>query len=92
MILQHQLEVKTLRLYLHNILFLCCTTQAIEYSQHGEKVPSCIFPKGERGGALYHGGYKAVMNTSFLSECDIKYVVNTARGLEEVLGPKYKVR
>ena len=68
--------------------------QAIEYSQKGEKVPSCILRRSRDGcvwGGLYHGGFKAVMNTPFLKEEGVTHIVNTAKGLE-IFGPKYLVR
>ena len=73
------------------ILLLCCL-QALEYSQKGEKVPSCILHRdGSRGtGALYHGGFKAVMNADFLKKERVTHIVNTAKGLE-IFGPNYLV-
>ena len=41
-------------------------------------------------GGLYLGGFKGVMNEQFLKDSNIKYVVNTAKGLE-IFGPKYLV-
>ena len=66
------------------------STQALEYSQEKEKVPTCVIEAAAGKGALYHGGFKAVMNVKFLQKESIKHVVNTARGLE-VFGPKYTV-
>lgn len=41
-------------------------------------------------GGLFLGGYRGVMNEQFLKESNIKYIVNTAKGLE-IFGPKYLV-
>lgn len=65
-----------------------CVLKALEYSQEKEKVPTCVIEAAAGKGALYHGGFKAVMNVKFLQKESIKHVVNTARGLE-VFGPKY---
>jgi hypothetical protein len=64
--------------------------QALEYSQKGEKTPSCILPSVGGAGGLFHGGYKGVMNTDFLQKERVTHVVNTAKGLE-IFGPKYLV-
>ena len=54
--------------------------------------PSCILNHDESGklGALFHGGFKAIMNVYFLKEERVTHVVNTAKGLE-IFGPKYCV-
>lgn len=65
--------------------------QALEFSQKGEKVPSCILTSSSELGGLFHGGFKAVMNTEFLKREKVTHVVNTAKGLE-IFGPKYMVR
>lgn len=65
--------------------------QAIEFSQKGEKVPSCILTAKEGKGGLFHGGFKAVMNTEFLVQENVTHILNTAKGLE-IFGPKYLVR
>jgi len=57
---------------------------AFEYTQKGATVPSGIIDRGEGLGALYLGGYRCVMELP----PSVKYVVNTAQGLE-VFGPKY---
>ena len=42
------------------------------------------------GGKLYLGGYKAAVNITWLQQTNIGLVINTARGLEHVLGPRYQ--
>ena len=66
-------------------------SQAIEFSQSKERVPSCIEEAREGRGGLWHGGFKAVMNHQFLKTEGITHVVNTAKGLE-IFGPRYTVR
>ena len=56
------------------------------------KIPSCILPHEPGLGALYHGGFKAVMNADFLKKEGVTHVVNTAKGLETQFGPRYAVR
>jgi len=78
---------------LHKVLYTCIymiSLQAIEFSQKGEKVPSCILAAGDNKGGLFHGGFKAVMNREFLVQQKITHIVNTAKGLE-IFGPKYLV-
>ena len=41
-------------------------------------------------GKLFLGGYKAALNVAFLNQSKISMVVDTAKGLDNVLGPKYK--
>lgn len=41
-------------------------------------------------GGLYLGGYKAAVNADFLRTANVALVVSTAKGLADVLGPKYK--
>lgn len=44
-------------------------------------------------GRLYLGGYKAVVNKEFLSEANVKGVVNTVGpSLFQVFGKKFEVR
>ena len=78
---------------LHSPLFIV-SIQALEFSQKHEKIPSCILARGEGSsakiGGLYHGGFKAVMNTDFLRNEGVTHIVNTAKGLE-IFGPKYRV-
>lgn len=63
----------------------------MEFSQKGEKTPSCIIPASHGGlGGVFHGGFKAMMNAAFLREANITHIVNTAKGLE-IFGPKYTV-
>jgi protein-tyrosine phosphatase len=62
--------------------------KALEYSQEGEKVPSCILDPEEGLGGLYLGGFKGVVNKKFLASAGITHVVNTAKGLE-MFGPSY---
>eukprot|EP00092_Neocalanus_flemingeri_P001069 GFUD01001140.1.p1 GENE.GFUD01001140.1~~GFUD01001140.1.p1 ORF type:complete len:223 (+),score=59.39 GFUD01001140.1:123-791(+) len=59
---------------------------ALEFSV--DKVPSLIWEHLE--GKLFLGGYKAALNVPFLKNNNISLVVDTAKGLENVLGPKYK--
>ena len=67
--------------------------QALEYSQEGEKVPSCVLDSTDQPGqgGLYLGGYRAVTNLKFLKDHNITHILNTAKGLE-IFGPKYLVR
>ena len=58
--------------------------RALEFSV--STIPSLVWSPG---GNLYLGGYKAAVNTTFLRNNRVTLVVNTARGLEQVLGPKY---
>lgn len=63
------------------------------YSQSAEKVPSTILSPADSSdgnGGLFLGGFRGVMNEQFLSESNVKYIVNTAKGLE-IFGPKYMV-
>ena len=53
-----------------------------------DKVPSLVWEHGE--GRLFLGGYKAALNVAFLTKNNISVVVDTAKGLENVLGPKYR--
>ena len=59
---------------------------ALEFSV--DKVPSLIWEQLE--GKLFLGGYKAALNVDFLKKKNISLVVDTAKGLGNVLGPKYK--
>eukprot|EP00051_Salpingoeca_urceolata_P029778 m.490974 g.490974 ORF g.490974 m.490974 type:complete len:242 (+) comp28977_c0_seq1:128-853(+) len=61
-------------------------TRAIQAKQDG--VPTVVVAATEGRGALFHGGYKAVMNRKFLDEHNITHVVNTAKGLD-MFGPRY---
>ena len=60
--------------------------QALAYSQKAEIIPSTILPLNDK-----EGGFRGVMNAEFLKDLKVKYVVNTAKGLE-IFGPKYLVR
>ena len=53
-----------------------------------DRVPSLVWSQGP--GQLFLGGYKAALNTSFLQTSRISLVVDTAKGLDTVLGPKYR--
>merc|ERR1712215_258766 len=53
-----------------------------------DKVPSLVWEHGD--GKLFLGGYKAALNVNFLKQNNLTLVVDTAKGLENVLGPKYK--
>ena len=61
--------------------------RALEFSV--ASVPSLVWSPRQGGGQLYLGGYKAAVNTTFITSNNISLVVNTARGLHLVLGPKY---
>lgn len=65
-----------------------CLLKALEFSQKGEKTPSCILPSSDGVGGLFHGGFKGVMNSDFLRKEGVTHIVNTAKGLE-IFGPKY---
>ena len=56
--------------------------------------PSCIIPPDTTSsgglGGLYHGTFRAVMNTDFLKKEGVTHIVNTAKGME-IFGPKYTV-
>merc|ERR1712142_464698 len=53
-----------------------------------DRVPSLVWERG--AGKLFLGGYKAAVNIAFIKKNNISFVVDTAKGLEAVLGPKYK--
>ena len=61
---------------------------ALEYSV--SSVPSLIWETEAGGGKLYLGGYKAAVNLRWLAASNTSLIVNTARGLEAVLGPRYR--
>ena len=61
--------------------------RALEFSV--SNVPSSVWSPHQGAGQLYLGGYKAAINTTFLKTAQVSLVVNTARGLDQVLGPKY---
>lgn len=67
-----------------------CLLKALEFSQKGEKTPSCILPPsdGDGVGGLFHGGYKGVMNAEFLRKEGVTHILNTAKGLD-IFGPNY---
>ena len=67
-------------------------------------VPSLIWESPVGGGKLYlgesrhwkylvrnviAGGYKAAINTTWIKENNVNLIVNTAKGMECVLGPKF---
>ena len=54
-----------------------------------DTVPSLIWEDENIKGNLYLGGYKAAVNVSWLKKSNVSLIVNTAKGLENVLGPKY---
>ena len=54
-----------------------------------DSVPSLIWVNANSEGKLYLGGYKAAVNVSWLKKSNISLIVNTAKGLEQILGPKY---
>ena len=60
---------------------------ALEFSV--DKLPSLVW-EHESGAGLYLGGFKAAVNLDFLRKSRTGLVINTARGLETTLGPKYK--
>ena len=55
------------------------------------KIPSCILPHEAGLGALFQGGFKAVVNVDFLKKEGVTHIVNTAKGLESQFGPRYTV-
>jgi len=61
---------------------------ALEYSV--DKIPSLIWEHPQTGAKIYLGGYKAAVNITWLKQSNVSLIVNTARGLEGILGPKYK--
>ena len=61
--------------------------RALEFSV--SNVPSSVWSPHQGAGQLYLGGYKAAINTTFLKTSQVSLVVNTARGLDQILGPKY---
>ena len=61
--------------------------RALEFSV--SSLPSSVWSPHQGAGQLYLGGYKAAINTTFLRTARVSLVVNTARGLELVLGPRY---
>lgn len=65
-----------------------CLLQALAYSQKAEIIPSTILPLNDKEGGLFLGGFRSVMNAEFLKDLKVKYIVNTAKGLE-IFGPKY---
>jgi hypothetical protein len=53
-------------------------------------VPSRVWSSGrDSSPSLYVGGYKSSFNDTFLRESNVGLVVNTAKNLAAVLGPKY---
>ena len=53
-------------------------------------VPSRVWTFGNgSSSSLYVGGYKSSFNDVFLRESNVGLVVNTAKNLAAVLGPKY---
>ena len=63
--------------------------EALEYTQAMEKVPSIILEGTGGLGSLYLGGYRGVINTEFIECSNITHILNTAKGLEATLGPKF---
>ena len=43
--------------------------------------------RGVKEGGLYHGSFRAVMNTDFLKKEGVTHIVNTAKGME-IFGQK----
>ena len=82
----------TLNLIQLLLVSLSFLLKALSYSQKAEKVPSTIEPPSSDGktGGLFLGGFRGVMNEQFLKDSNIKFIVNTAKGLE-IFGPKYMV-
>jgi len=60
---------------------------ALEYSV--DNVASDVWQHQSSGARLYLGGYKSANNVSYLQKNVISVVINTAKGLEATLGPKY---
>lgn len=52
-----------------------------------DKEASVVWQQGE--GVLLLGGYKAANNVKYVEENGVSLIVNTAKGLEETLGPRY---
>ena len=63
--------------------------EALEYTQAMEKVPSLILEREGELGAVYLGGYRGVINLEFLQSNGITHILNTAKGLDATLGPKF---
>ena len=63
--------------------------EALEYTQAMEKVPSLIVEREGGLGAVYLGGYRGVINIEFLKCNNITHILNTAKGLDATLGPKF---
>ena len=61
--------------------------RALEFSV--SNIPSSVWSPQQGTGQLYLGGYKAAINMTFLKSNQVGLVVNTARGLDQILGPKY---
>ena len=65
--------------------------KALEYSQKGEKTPSRILEATDARGALFLGGFKAVVNVEFVSKENLRGVVNTAGiSLFQLFGKKFE--
>lgn len=65
--------------------------KALECTQKGERIPSLILEKDKGLGALYLGGFKAVTNKDFVTQVNLKGVVNTAgNALFALFGRKFK--
>ena len=64
-------------------------SEAFEYTQSMEKIPSLILEKEGSLGCVFLGGYKGVINIEFIQSNNITHILNTAKGLEAFLGPKF---
>ena len=75
--------------------FICCELlfQALESTQKGERVPSVILEKDEKGyGKLFLGGFKAALNEDFIKMEKLGGIVNTVGdGLFTLFGSKLEV-
>jgi len=73
------------KIYSHSGATSSQVSAALEFSV--SKVPSLVTES--LGAKLFLGGYKAAVNVSWLREERVRLVVDTAGGLETVLGPGY---
>jgi len=54
-----------------------------------DNVASDVWKHPQSGANLYLGGFKSANNISYLQKNNITLIINTAKGLEATLGPKY---
>ena len=67
--------------------------QALESTQKGERIPSAILEKDEKGfGKLFLGGFKTALNEDFIKMEKLGGIVNTVGdGLFTLFGAKLEV-